>query len=338
MNTHVSASVSVRASTRPRRATGVCAAAIVVAASALTGGCASPPFDLQGHRGARGLAPENTLAGFVRALETGVSTLELDIGMSRDGVVVIHHDQRLNPDIARNISGAWVAAPGPLIRDLSFAEIGEYNAGMLRPGTAYAERFPEQTARDGARIPSLAQLFELIQKRGDTRVRFNIETKLNPGQPDHTIGPKAMVEALLGVIAAHRMEARVTIQSFDWRTLKLVQARAPQIPTAYLTAQQPTLNTIDVKGLWTAGMLVERFASLPAMVQAAGGAIWSPHYEDLIPALLKDAQARGLMVIPWTVNRRDEIGRMIDMGVDGLITDRPDLGAAVLKERGRKLQ
>lgn len=307
------------------------------AAITLLGGCAGPAFDLQGHRGARGLAPENTLPGFVRALETGVTTLELDIGVTRDGVVVIHHDERLNPDIARNLSGAWVAAPAPLIRDLSFVDLGEYNAGMLRPGTAYANRFPDQTPRDGARIPSLAQLFELVQKRGDERVRFNIETKLSPDKPDDTIGPQTMVGALLGVIAAHRMEARVSIQSFDWRTLKLVQARAPKIPTVYLTAQRPTFNTIDVKGLWTAGMLLERFASLPAMVQASGGAVWSPHHEDLTPPLLKDAHTRGLKVIPWTVNQRDEIARLIDMGVDGLITDRPDLGMAVLKERGRKM-
>ncbi len=320
----------------PRQLPVAIGALIRVAAMMLLGGCTGPAFDLQGHRGARGLAPENTLPGFVRALETGVTTLELDIGVTRDGVVVVHHDERLNPDIVRNLSGAWIAAPGPLLRDLSFAELGEYNAGMLRPGSAYANRFPDQTPRDGARIPSLAQLFELVQSRGNGRLRFNIETKLSPDKPDHTVGPEAMVRALLGVITEYRMEARVSIQSFDWRTLKLVQARAPHIPTVYLTARRPTFNTIDVKGLWTVGMLPERFLSLPAMVQAAGGAVWSPHYEDLTPALLKDAQSRGLKVIPWTVNRRDDITRLIDMGVDGLITDRPDLGAAALTERGRK--
>ena len=307
------------------------------AAITLLGGCAGPAFDLQGHRGARGLAPENTLPGFVRALETGVTTLEFDIGVTRDGVVVIHHDERLNPDIARNLSGAWVAAPAPLIRDLSFVELGEYNAGMLRPGTAYANRFPDQTPRDGARIPSLDQLFELVQKRGDEHVRFNIETKLSPDKPDDTIGPQAMVGALLGVIAAHRMEARVSIQSFDWRTLKLVQARAPKIPTVYLTAQRPTFNTIDVKGLWTAGMLLERFTSLPAMVQASGGAVWSPHHEDLTPALLKEAHARGLKVIPWTINEPADMEKFIDMHVDGIITDRPDRLREVLKKKGLTL-
>lgn len=299
-------------------------------------GCATTGFDLQGHRGARGLAPENTLTGFVRSLELGVSTLELDIGVTRDGVVVIHHDRALNPDIARNLSGAWLAAPTPLLRELTWAEVSEYNVGRIRPGTAYDAAHPDQTARDGEPIPRLADLFALLRKRNDTRTRLNIETKLHPGRPDDTVGPQAMVAALLEVIAAHQLEHRVTIQSFDWRTLKLVQAAAPQIPTVYLTARRPGFNNLDVKGLWTAGLLPEQFSSIPALVRAAGGAIWSPHFEELTPALLHDAHARGLKVIPWTVNQRADIGRLIDMGVDGLITDRPDLGLAALKERGRK--
>ena len=307
-----------------------------LSAALLITGCASPTFDLQGHRGARGLAPENTLAGFARALETGVTTLELDIGVTRDGVVVVHHDERLNPNIARNPSGAWVAAPAPLIRELTWREVSEYNVGRIRPGTDYDKLFPDQTARDGEPIPRLADLFEMVKQRGDTTVRFNIETKLTPGKPDDTIGPEAMVGALLGVIAAHGIESRVTIQSFDWRTLKLVQTRAPAIPTAYLSAQRPNFNTIDVKGLWTAGLLRENFASIPAMVQAAGGAVWSPHFEELSPQLIADAHARGVKVIPWTVNKREDMGRLIEMGVDGLITDRPDLGQAVLQERGRR--
>ena len=318
-----------------KRTAGAFTGIAAFGAALLITGCAAPGFDLQGHRGARGLAPENTLAAFTRALETGVTTLELDIGVTRDGVVVVHHDERLNPNIARNPSGAWVVAPTPLIRELTWQEVSAYNVGRIRPGTDYDKLFPDQTARDGEPIPRLADLFEMIKKRGDTTVRFSIETKLTPGKPDNTIGPEAMVAALLGVIAAHGAESRVTIQSFDWRTLKLVQARAPRIPTVYLSAQRPNFNTIDVKGLWTAGLLRENFASIPAMVQAAGGAVWSPHFEELTRELIADAHARSLKVIAWTVNKREDIGRMIEMGVDGLITDRPDLGQAVLKERGR---
>ena len=114
--------------------------------------------ELQGHRGARGLLPENTLPSFARALEIGVDTLELDVGVTRDGVVVIHHDRRLNPDIARGPDGQWVSAPTPTIFSLLYEELQRYDVGRIRPGSEYARRFPHQTPIDGTRIPRLAQL------------------------------------------------------------------------------------------------------------------------------------------------------------------------------------
>jgi glycerophosphoryl diester phosphodiesterase len=303
-------------------------------ASALLAACAAAPrgasFDLQGHRGARGLAPENTLAAFTRAMETGVTTLELDIGVSRDGVVVIHHDERLNPLTARNIEGIWLVAPTPRIRDLSAAEIAGFNVGGIKPGSAYAAQFPDQTPRQWESIPRLAELFELVQRRGDAQVRFNIETKLTPDHPEDTVSPEAMVAALLPVIARYGMERRVTIQSFDWRTLKLVQAQKPAIPTVCLTARLPGLNT--VAPAWNAGLALAPRQSLPGLAQAAGCAAWSPNFQDVTAATVKDAHERGLKVIPWTVNRREDMGRMIDLGADGLITDRPDIGQAELAE------
>jgi glycerophosphoryl diester phosphodiesterase len=137
-------------------------------------------FDLQGHRGARGTAPENTLPGFAAALAVGVATLELDTGITRDGIVVIHHDRRLNPDIARDPDGRWIKAPGALLRALDFGELQRYDVGRLRPGSEYAARFPDQSPADGVRIPRLAALFELVRKAGNTQVRFNIETKISP--------------------------------------------------------------------------------------------------------------------------------------------------------------
>src|ERR671914_573206 len=133
-------------------------------------------FDLQGHRGARGHAPENTLAGFERALAIGVDTLELDVGVTRDGVVVIHHDRRLNPDVARGPDGQWVSAPAASIFSLSYPELQNYDVGRIRPGSEYARRFPHQKPIDGARIPRLSELFAIA---GPT-VRFNIETKISP--------------------------------------------------------------------------------------------------------------------------------------------------------------
>ena len=228
-------------------------------------------FDLQGHRGARGLAPENTLPAFERALAIGVTTLELDIGVTADGVVVISHDPYLNPAIARDAAGQWLAgARGPLIRSLTLAQLQAYDVGRINPDTPYAKTFSTQQPRDGTRMPTLASLFERVKALGANDVRFNIETKINPVQPDDTVGPEAMTRALLKVIDDAGMARRVAIQSFDWRTLQLVQRLAPDIPTVYLTVQ--TANNDNVRdGAWTAGFRIADHGSVPRLIQAAGG-------------------------------------------------------------------
>src|SRR2546421_9281930 len=141
-------------------------------------------MDVQGHRGARGYLPENTLLSFSRALEIGVNTLELDVGVTRDGVVVVHHDRGLNPDIAR-LDGKWIARALP-INSLTYAELQRYDVGRLRPGSEYAKRFPEQRPIDGARIPKLSELFAMA---GKTNMRFNIEPKSGVGAPRQTLAP-----------------------------------------------------------------------------------------------------------------------------------------------------
>lgn len=307
------------------------ATTLLLAACAMPAGTPLRGFDLQGHRGARGLAPENSLAAFARALDLGVTTLELDIGVTRDGVAVIHHDERLNPNFTRDAQGAWLTLPTPRIRDLTALEVSSYNIGMLKPGTAYANQFPEQMAREREAIPRLADLFELVKQRGDTHVRFNIETKLTPDKPEDTVGPEAMVAALLRVIAQYGMEGRVTIQSFDWRTLGLVQAQRPAIPTVCLTGRFTSFNTVSPA--WNAGLRLLEGGSLPDLAKRAGCAVWSPNFQDVDSASIASARAHGIKVIPWTVNRREDMARMIELGVDGLISDRPDLAIAELKSR-----
>ncbi len=295
-------------------------------------------FDLQGHRGARGLAPENTLPAFAAALSIGVSTLELDVGLTKDGVVVITHDRGLNPDLARDAQGSWIGLPGPLIRDVTFAQLQRYDVGRLRPGSEYAKRYPDQKPVDGARIPRLADLFELVKKAGNTAVRFNIETKLSPEEPAQTADPETFAKALLEVVRASGMESRAAIQSFDWRTLQAVQRLAPVVPTVYLTSQQKWGDNVragDPAGSpWVAGFQHKDHGSVPRMVKAAGGAVWSPFHGDLDAAKLAEARALGLKVVPWTVNDQPTMHRLIIMGVDGIITDRPDLLRAVMAERG----
>jgi glycerophosphoryl diester phosphodiesterase len=304
-------------------------------------GCATR-FDLQAHRGGRGLAPENTLTAFAKAMDMGVTTLELDIGVTKDGVVVISHDRYLNPDIIRDASDAHLTEKGPLIGALTFAELQRFDAGRIKPGSNYAKTFSEQRGVDGERIPSLKALFDLAHARGAHDLRFNIETKISPNAPGDTLPPEPFARALIGEIRKAGLTRRATIQSFDWRTLQIAQKEAPEIVTVYLSSQQGAGDTVRV-GLpgaspWMAGFDVDDFAgSVARAVKAAGGTVWSPNFKDITEPLVRDAQSLGLKVVPWTVNDEADLLRLLDWKVDGLITDYPDRLRALMKARGMAL-
>lgn len=312
-------------------------AALLIAGCAAIVPTAKQHFDLQAHRGGRGLAPENTLAAFSNAIDLGVTTLELDIGLTADNVVVISHDTALNPDHTRDANGNWLAAKsGAAVRSLTLAQLQTYDVGRLNPASNYGKQFALQQPRDGERIPTLASLFAMVQARGAAAgtVRFNIETKIDPNKPDETAAPEPMVRALLAEIDKAKMADRVTIQSFDWRTLALVGQLAPQLPRAYLS----TARTLK-DSRWTVGLDAAGFASVPQLVQAAAGksagpVIWSPAYADLTPAVIKEAQKLGMKVLPWTVNQRADMLRLMDWGADGIITDYPDVLRDLMRERG----
>lgn len=323
------------------------AALLVLIAAALVGaGCAAiapkakQHFDLQAHRGGRGLAPENTLAAFSNAMDLGVTTLELDIGLTADGVVVVSHDTALNADHTRDARGAWLTAkPAPSVRSLTLAQLQTYDVGRLNPESNYGKQFALQQPRDGERIPTLAALFAQVQARGAdaARVHFNIETKIDPTKPDETAAPEPMVRALLAEIDKAKMGERVTIQSFDWRTLALVGQLAPQLSRAYLTTPRTLKDS-----RWTAGLDAAGFASVPQLVKAAAGAstgplIWSPAHTDLGAPAIREAQKLGMKVVPWTVNQRADMVRLMDAGADGLITDYPDVLRDLMRERGLAL-
>ena len=294
-------------------------------------------FDLEAHRGGRALLPENTLPAFANALSMGVDTLELDVGVTSDGEVIISHERGLNPDLARDASGTYVAPPGTPFVKLRLDEVRAYDVGQIRPDSAYAKQFPEQRAVPGTHIPTLAQLFALVRKSGKARVRFNIETKIDPNRPDESLDPQGFVAKLLGVIEAEKLSDRVMIQSFDWRTLQLVQQQAPSVPTVYLTLQRGSGQTValDKATNWTAGFSpADHGGSLPRTIKAAGGAIWSPYFGDVTAALIAEAHALGLRVVVWTVNKPEDMARMIELGVDGIISDRPDLLRQVAGEKG----
>ncbi len=297
-------------------------------------------LDIQGHRGARGLLPENTLPAFARALSIGVTTLELDCAITRDGVVVVSHDSTLNPEITRE-NGVWITRSDLAIAQFTYEELQRFDVGRINPASEYATRFAQQQPVDGTRMPKLADVFALARHAGNDTVRFNIETKISPLHPRRTVAPDVFAKALIEVIKSHQLTHRAVVQSFDWRTLAVVQAEAPAIKTVYLSAQQAFTNNILASAAaspWNAGLHVSQFGgSVPQMVKASGGAIWSPFWGDVAASDVREAQSLGLQVVVWTVNTEADMRAMMALGVDGIISDYPDVLRRVAGENGYPL-
>jgi glycerophosphoryl diester phosphodiesterase len=291
--------------------------------------CAERPrFELQGHRGARGLFPENTLEGFAAAMAIGVHAIELDVMMTCDGVAVVTHDPCLNPAIVRGPDGAWLTRCGPPVASLTYAQLIEFDVGRLRRGSAYAASFPTQAGKDGARIPALADVFRLT--RG-TRLRVDTELKTGP-QPFGRPAPRQeLADHVVACAEASGAVSRLVVRSFDWCGLRHLRRVRPDIALAWLTDTTP--------------MDTDSVASIPRTIAnaAADGppaswtAVWAPNYTMLTPALLEEAHSLGLRVIPWTVNAVSDMARLIAWGADGICTDRPDLARTAMQNAGLAL-
>ena len=308
----------------------------------VAGSPAAHAIDLQGHRGARGLAPENTLTGFKAALDIGVTTLETDLALTRDHVLVLSHEPRLTPALVRGPDGLWLATEGAPFIDLDYADLARYDVGRLNPAHKYATQWPMQKPADGERIPTLAALFALARNArspGGAPVRFNIETKITPGAEVPTADAATFARAVVTAVLSAGMGDRVTVQSFDWRTLVEVKRLAPQIATVCLTIESSGMNTVrlgaDGASPWHSGLKAAEYGnSLVRLAKAAGCSAWSPFWRNVTAVLVAEAQALGMKVVPWTVNEPDEIARLAALGVDGLITDYPDRAKLVLTSRG----
>ena len=303
------------------------------------------------HRGGAGLRPENTLAAFAHALDLGVDGFELDVHVCKDGTVVVFHDDALKPEIVRGADGRWIEGPGPLIKDLTFAELQSYDIGRLRPGTKYTARNPGQVPHDGERIPRLADVIWLINRSGGSE-RLWIELKTNFIDRTRTASPEAMAKTLIRVLKREKFLDRAILVGFDWPALIAAKKIEPKVQCWFTTLPQSWFGDAppppehgpppkaELEALraaersaapWTGGFDRRNYGSVIKAAKEAGADGWFPYYADINRASLTEARDLGLQVGAWTVNESNDLARLADLGVDGLCTDYPDRLSAVLK-------
>jgi glycerophosphoryl diester phosphodiesterase len=295
---------------------------------------------------------ESTLPAFAAALRTGVSTLELDLQITRDGREVITHDRKIDGrkclDTAPLVPGdPQFPYVGKYVKDLTFDQVR-----TLDCGTQALSAHPGQVTAPGAKMPTLAELFSLVKAHRASQVEFNIETKVEAGAPEQTAPREQFVEVALREIEAAGMGGRVSIQSFDWGALRLVQEQAPEIPTVALTNKDflqvgqpgasPWLGGIDADDF--GGDLINAASALgfdavsPVHGSPQNGTVSDPDYIPYVTAdMVQRAHQAGMDITPWTVDDKATMSSLIDLGVDGLITDYPDRLRAVLAEKSMKL-
>lgn len=348
-----------------RRLCAVSAVVGLLAVGGLAGGAnpvsAGGPaaFDLQAHRGGLDLVAENTLPAFANALELGVSTLELDVQITADGYAVVTHDR--DPSPAKCVDTA-PAVPGDpkfpyvpattYIRDLTLAQVQTIDCGSVPS----ADR-PGQRRAPGARMPLLAEVFDLVRTYRADQVMLNIETKVEAAAPEQTAPREQFVDVVVAEIRRAGIGRQVTVQSFDFGTLMRIREAAPELPIVLLTDGQPKLQAGAPGGSpWLGGMdiddfpgsLQEKYVAAAASIGAAAvspvhgnpqnGAVTDPGYQPFTTTdLVRAAHRNGMRVVPWTVDDRPTMAALLDIGVDGLITNRPDVLRALLAERGYQL-
>lgn len=268
-------------------------------------------LEVQGHRGARWVRPENTLPAFEYALQAGVDTLELDTLITKDGQVVVHHDPVLNPDICLDPQGKKITGKIS-IRSLNLKELKAYDCGSL-----VNPHFSQQVAQPKTSIPTLDEVFELVEKStlpAAKKVNFNIETKSEEGHPEYSPAPEEFVKLLFAVAQKHKLMDRVILESFDLRTLKVARKLNPKLPLSILIGPRPE----------GAGALVKLLKENQAQ-------ILSPNHEWLTVQDVAEIHKAGGRVIPWTPNTKKDWQSLIEKGVDGIITDNPKELIEILK-------
>lgn len=266
------------------------------------------------HRGGAGLLPENSLLACRAALALGVDVIDIDVTMTQDNVIVAYHDLVINPDYTKG-----EVKP---VRQLSYQRLKHYQL-QLNTCSDYAQQFPYQRAVADTTISSLQTIIQALKISHGDNFRLQIEMKSNPLQAEISAPTEIFVEALVDLLQAENMQQRVEVHSFDWRNLVYLQQIATEICTTYITCSEHA-------DFFAEYLLAHDSHSLPTIIQQLGGKGWCPNYRDIDQEAVEQAHRLGLFVIAWTVDHEPDIQRMIDIGVDGIISNRVDIVRGIL--------
>lgn len=308
-------------------------------------------FDLEAHRGGRDVRPENTLYSYAYAIELGATSIECDMQLTKDGQIVMSHNPILNSDITRDENGNYIENNKYDIRLMTVDELKKFDVGVMDPncGEYYDLHGKTQFTYD-AKIPTLEELMQLIQSYGDKNIVLNIETKSYPDPASagykNNADPKKFVEIFNNIVKKYDMEDRVVLQSFDWQTLIEMKKLNPNISTSALWQEQPSWGRDSEslrryekkKSSWLGGLDIKDYQGNPVKAaHAIGTDIISPYYTEISKQDVDEAHSLDMKIVPWTVNNEKDMNMLLDMGVDGIISDKPWLLKQVLEKRNIKL-
>ena len=292
---------------------------------------------IYGHRGARGEIAENSIEGFKHTFALGIKAIELDVVISKDKIPVLYHYFNLMPYLVKDESGNWLKNSELKVFDKSYEELSKYNIGGLDPESKHGKRFKEQKLLKNAKIPKLSELLELASRKENKDVFLNIEVKSTPFKLGLTPIPSDTVSLILKDIDTHKLEDRIIISSFDWRILYELKKQNPRILRGFITLQQDlstTKKNIYENSRWMVkNYSLDELFLLPNIIKSLEGHVWSAFYRDVTKQNVELAHKHGLATCVWTVNREQDIIRMIEYGVDGIITDYPKKVQEICKSK-----
>ena len=274
-----------------------------------------------GHRGARGLFPENSMVGFENILKMGVTLIELDVVFSKDKTPIITHDHTINPSTSRDVDGEFVNE-NIKVSSLTVEQIKNYEIGRLDLDSDYGKRFPEQAQLDGIYMPTLQELFEKMQQPEFEQMRLMVEIK---SEPNYLSQDRENIASLvIKQIREANLSNKVLLHSFDWLLLSEFKKKDPKITTSFLTKKG---YQNESENYYPSQVFMQDAAgysnSVPEKISALGGSVWCPYFKDITRDRLLSARENNLIVVVWTLNELDDIDAMIELGVDAIVTDYP---------------